>query len=169
MNKIEKDIDIVIREDEGGYIETWDKYGGKTYAGISIKDNPTAAAINTPKMAINWYKIWLERVGIDSLREWQRKTVISAAILVGPQRAVKILQKSLNMRGKQIDGIWGPKTKRAVQIRPWDSADYGVHWVLDLLEHTNENAENKYMHGWLNRIKRRCFAPNETNRRLYLR
>lgn len=115
------DIISKVIEDEGGDKVTNDPNdsGGRTQYGIAEASNPEAWAddVVTEAEARAIYTLkYITKPGFDKISDpFLQESLIECGVMSGPQTAVRILQRALNVA---VDGQLGPATLTAVQNFP---------------------------------------------------
>lgn len=114
---------------EGGYSNNPDDPGGETYRGITVKNHPELAekirnqTLTDDEVLEIFIKEYWVPAKCDEIPTGLDVCVADASFNCGPQRAVKILQMTLNaVRGTHlpsyaklvIDGKFGPNTRKAI-------------------------------------------------------
>lgn len=150
----EEIIDHVINH-EGGYVNDPTDLGGETKYGISKRWYPE---INIKDLTLDQAKnIYYEDYWVpsraDELPKDIRATYFDMCVNLGQQRAVKILQESVNSAGGPellIDGQIGPKTIQGAhraskkRIQAFRCLFYGR-----IIE--NNPDQKKFYYGWFKR------------------
>jgi len=163
--------DVITRE--GGYVNYLNDQGGPTKYGITLHtlqawrcmeydpDDPEAEVevtaddvqALTQAEAFDIYEhMFVDAPGYGGIEDGNLQAqVIDAAILHGPTRATKWLQKVL---GVQADGIIGPITRRIVNEH--DPAVTGVRFTAARIRAigrlvTSDPTQAVFAAGWLNR------------------
>ena len=128
-------------QEEGGY--TVDQ-GGRTFMGFSERFNPDIWRESdrlglkhpTPEMV---HEATLERywkpIRGDELPRPVALVMLTFSANAGPQRAIRSLQKQIGLTGKEIDGLFGPKTKAALDGYEGDWRDLARDIGEDLASH----------------------------------
>lgn len=118
MSNFDKSI-VVVLAHEGGYVNHPNDPGGETNYGITKRSYPNVDIKNlTLAQAKEIYKrdFWnpgpYEKIENDDIAT----KLFDTAVNVGPKRAYRFLQKSLNLMGMKLleDGIIGSKTLTAL-------------------------------------------------------
>jgi lysozyme family protein len=170
-NRFEKMVDFII-ENEGGYVNHPNDPGGATKYGISLrfyrnlKPDATKKDITniTKQDAIDiYYKHWYSKYNYDAIEDdILSSKVFDFSINMGPARAHKIFQTSINAANKEklvvVDGIIGPATlSHANNSDPVKLVDFlalnACKYYLSLCE--NNEANYKFIVGWINRALKR--------------
>ncbi len=165
-------IDFVIRELEGGYVNSKTDRGGETKYGItknlalSYKCNVATLTID---QAINIYtKEFMQKMKIGMLNDISSKItykVFELAIHAGSSRAVKILQTILSYKSKlvDIDGILGMQTANVLKSQlnskiytEQDIIEKFVELQIDYYKNivANDLSQQVYLKGWINRANK---------------
>lgn len=164
---------------EGGYSNDPDDVGGETYRGIARKFNPNwegwkiidAKGIDKKlldPLVENLYKekYWNPFLG-DELDQIIANEMFDTAVNMGVGRAVKFLQRSLNLlnrNGKLYsdiveDGDFGNNTMRAYNSLPKKdlfilfnmmNVLQGMHYIEYM---TKSPTQEKFARGWFNRVE----------------
>ncbi len=173
-------------EHEGGYGNVTGDRGGETFCGISRKFNPTWEGWElidslkgrpgfvdliehdpTLRMMVKVFyrKIW-ELLGCDHFDSYEIAEVLfDTAVNSGSQRAVEILQQSLNLLNRDekswpdlaVDGIMGAKTLWSIeQAQPdWKYVVQlmkclrVMHYIHIMVKYPDQE---KFARGWLERV-----------------
>lgn len=166
-------IDEIIKEiikKEGGYVHhPYDK-GGPTKYGITYK---TAKSFFGPSYTVSsLYNLTKEQAaliyekeyyinpGFSSLPEGIQASVMDAAVMSGPRRAIRILQETINtfnINELVVDGLLGPLTYREARTinimwGPWfinAYADTRILYYLDIV--LKDETQLVFLKGWINR------------------
>lgn len=137
MAKFADHIEALI-EREGGYrlTEHPNDRGGRTYAGVSERSNPTwsgwavldkspqaSPAEMRPHVHGLYKPEYWDRVGGDHIREDRAAEILfSSAVLSGPRTAVRLAQTVCNAGlahpSLETDGFIGPRTIEAINREP---------------------------------------------------
>jgi lysozyme family protein len=165
-------INVVSRQ-EGGLVDDKDDKGGITNLGISLrwlksvgeyidKDNDIDAddikALTEKKAHELYKKYWWDKYKYNEIEDLEVATkILSLSVNMGPTRAHKLLQQSinrLNNRAINIDGIIGPITIAAAnKIKPYVLLDEiklnAAHFYLNLVWDNHDY--KKYLLGWMRR------------------
>lgn len=150
---------------EGGYVNDPHDAGGETNFGISKRAYPN---LNIKTLTKNeaiaiylrdyWLKPCINQINDDTLAA----TVFDLGVNVGPQQAVKFLQRAANVANTffgpalqkpplTVDGVLGPKTLNAVNILPQSALTAAVRQQATQYYAGLKNAP-RYLKGWLNRL-----------------
>jgi len=174
----------IVLDFEGGYVNDPDDKGGETNYGITastlnsaktkgwIPFNVTIQNIKIEHAKIIYKKGYWDAVQADSLPHPLDLIMFDSAVNHGPNAAVKLLQKSLNVllpyTELAVDGIIGPLTMRAVrdyeglQDAPGSHNKSNIRYLcIDVLINRielylsivlNNKSQEKFLKGWLNRV-----------------
>lgn len=179
-----------IMHHEGGYINDIDDYGGETYKGISRRYHPKWSGWtiidqmkkhkNFPynlkdsnilnSMVKDFYKekYWDQFLGDDIKSKNISIELFDISVNMGVNRAVKFLQKSLNLLNRNQtffddlveDGIMGKNTITALNTYLWNDEEHYLLKLINIFQGnhyiefmTKNPKQEKYARGWLNRIE----------------
>lgn len=162
----------VLMEHEGGYAPLDANGAGAVNFGVTerfvrdakLSDNPAEfVRTMTPERARDIYKrFFWDEYHIGEINDERLATVLfSMAVNMGPGPAVRTLQLALNDIGQlvDVDGIFGPETRAAVNARPPEKI--AAEWKRRLVERYRVIARRSgdgYLRGWLKRLDA-LFAP----------
>lgn len=154
-------ISAVIKR-EGGYVDHPADRGGPTNMGITIKSlerwrgHPVTIedvqALDPQQAAQIYQEIYITAPGFDRIISTPVfDFVVDMSAHHGSKNATKILQKALG--DIQVDGIFGPKTERAVNLEPisildrlrWERALFCARIVRE------DPTQAVHLVGWLKR------------------
>lgn len=151
---------------EGGYRlwNTPNDRGGRTYAGISERGNPTwrgwdmlrkgataaemRAAVHEQYRAEYW-----DPLDADMLQEHDvAEMMFSCSVLAGPRRAIILAQQVVEV---QADGVMGPVTLAA--INRMNPELFEARYALARINRfrvicNNDRSQRDHLLGWLNRV-----------------
>lgn len=177
-------------ENEGGYADDSDDSGGETYRGISRKFHPYWEGwhrIDQYKVAEQfpgvldadhalkgwvldfyrekfWRKVGCHLVDKQPLAEF----LFDFAVHAGTKVPVSHLQRALNALNRRatlwpdvvVDGMLGPKTRKALEAYPTWETQYPMFKILNGLRTVfyvelveKREKDEKFLHGWLNRLR----------------
>ena len=185
MNRFDECVNVVVGF-EGGYVNDPDDRGGETNYGITastlnsaknkgwIPFSVTLQNIQIEHAKIIYKKGYWDVVQADSLPHPLDLIMFDSAVNHGPNAAVKLLQKSLNVllpyTELAVDGIFGSLTLRAVNdyvglgIVPGMYPNSNIRYLcIDVLMNRielylsivlNNKSQEKFLKGWLNRVFR---------------
>lgn len=149
-----------VLQHEGGYVHDPEDAGGETNFGISRRSYPSldiARLSRTDAEAIYHRDFWIP-LQLDRIRDQQVATkLLDTAVLVGPQRAVKLLQRAVQNAGGglvPVDGHIGPATLKAVNdSSPLLLLQSYRHLLATFYEGLVEEVptNQKFLRGWLTR------------------
>ena len=148
------DIIEITLEHEGGYVNDPNDLGGETNFGIAKRFYPDEDIKNlTKEKAKDIYRrdYW-DKNKVDDMPEQLRHIYFDMCVNQGRGRAVKILQKAANAKGKnlKVDGGLGPKTIGAMEGVELDRVRaYRVKYYADLV--TRKPDLEKFYFGWFRR------------------
>jgi lysozyme family protein len=170
--RFEYALDVVTHQ-EGGLVNDKDDKGGITNIGISLRwlqsigesidddddvDADDIIALTHEKAAELYKKHWWDRYRYNELKDLQIATkMFSFSVNMGPTRAHKILQQSINRLNKKpinIDGVIGSITiKAANKITPYILLEEiklnAAHYYLNLAWDNHD--QKKFLLGWMKR------------------
>ena len=146
----------LLMQNEGGYVYNANDKGGETKYGISKRAYPNEDIKNlTLERAQEIYKrdYW-DRCKCDQLPDCLSVAVFDFAVNSGTNRAIKLLQKALNVKA---DGIIGNETIGAAnRLKPRKILDEYMNlrlsFVLNILYKNPTQAV--FLVGWTRRIER---------------
>jgi lysozyme family protein len=114
--RFEHAVNFLLRDDiEGAYVDDPQDTGRETKYGISKKSYPHLDIRNLTKLqAIEIYRadFW-ELLQCDHLPNGLDLLIFDAAVNHGPGNAIRLLQEAVGFKGKDVDGVMGPKTRTA--------------------------------------------------------
>ena len=127
--------------------------GGLTKFGISKRAFPDIDIANlTLEDAKEIYRnqYWL-KARCDELPTTIRYAHFNACVNIGVKSAIKVLQRASGLTGRDIDGDFGPQTRRVSQN--CTVLKYCRRWMHRYARIVKANSsQSKYIKGWLNRI-----------------
>lgn len=154
-NTFEKAFQYLLKL-EGGFSDHAKDKGGKTKFGISQKSYPE---LDIPNLTIDdarriYYVDFWVTPKIDRVYPYPLAAKLFAlAVLVGPERAIKLLQEACNLLGASlvVDGVLGDKTLFAVNTFRYPNS------MIAALENRAGNyaiglKQREFLAGWLARI-----------------
>ena len=116
--KFDEIIEVVLHH-EGGYVNDPKDPGGETNFGIAKRSHPDVDIKNLTKDGAKeiYKEHYWDKNKVESLPEQLRHIYFDMCVNQGKGRAVKILQKAANAKGKnlKVDGGLGPATLNAIQ------------------------------------------------------
>ena len=161
-----------------GYVDHPNDRGGATKYGISysfVKDTGNVEFFDmngdlkidkrdiqllTFEKAVEAYKKYFWDVfDLDDIEENEKAfLVFDAAVNHGIKGAAKLVQRALNVCGcsLKVDGIYGPKTKKALQdcaVEDFIAAFQSKRTSLYQAIVANNPSQKVFLNGWLNRVK----------------
>ena len=167
-----------VSSSSDGYVDHPNDRGGATKYGISyafVKDTGDVEFFDmngdmkidkrdiqqlTFEKAIEAYKKYFwDVLDLDEINDNKKAfLVFDAAVNHGVAGATKLLQRALNECGYQlkVDGIFGPKTKAALQkveVEDFISAFQEKRTALYKAIVKNNPSQKVFLNGWMNRIK----------------
>jgi lysozyme family protein len=147
---------------EGGFVDDPDDRGGRTNKGViqgvynswradqALPQQDIKQIDDQEVAAIYYQRYWLA-AKCDALRGKLDFATFDTAVNMGPNRAIKILQRAT---GCDADGVFGAKTQAAC-----DSCDLGEAMInyCDVRESLYRSfatrpGQAKFLKGWLNRL-----------------
>ena len=153
--KFDEIIEIVLHH-EGGYVNDPKDPGGETNFGIAKRSHPDVDIKNLTKDGAKeiYKEHYWDGNKVESLPEELRHIYFDMCVNQGKGRAVKILQKAANAKGKnlKVDGGLGPKTLGA--IKEYNPSlprvrCYRLKHYYDLVNRKPE--QEKFLFGWYRR------------------
>ena len=146
-------IEIVL-EHEGGYVNDPDDAGGETKYGIAKRWYPNVDIKNlTIEQAKKIYhQDYWRPAKCDEVPPHLRHIYFDMCVNQGKSRAVKILQRAANAKGKdlKVDGGLGPKTIAAMDgVELQRVRAYRIKYYADLV--TRKPNLEKFYYGWFRR------------------
>ncbi len=139
---------------EGGYVDDPADPGGRTIYGISVKAHPEAWKDGPPtkEQAKQIYKeLYWDRIKGDELPDGLDMAVFDAAVNMGTNRAIRILQEFIEMPTNKIDGVIGQETLQ--QLSRYLVNKYGmlrVEYYKRLIQKFPKL--QRFEKGWMNRV-----------------
>ena len=167
-----------VSSSSDGYVDHPNDRGGATKYGISysfVKDTGNVEFFDmngdlkidkrdiqllTFEKAVEAYKKYFWDVfDLDDIEENEKAfLVFDAAVNHGIKGAAKLVQRALNVCGcsLKVDGIYGPKTKKALQdcaVEDFIAAFQSKRTSLYQAIVANNPSQKVFLNGWLNRVK----------------
>ena len=145
---------------EGGYVHDPNDAGGETNFGISRRTYPhlDIAHLTRAEAAAIYHRDFWIPLQLDRILNQEIATkLLDSAVLIGPQRAIKFLQRSVQNAGGGIvpvDGCMGPATLQAVNdCSPLLLLQSYRHLLASYYEGLVEEVptNEKFLKGWLTR------------------
>jgi lysozyme family protein len=138
---------------EGGYINHQRDPGGETKFGISKRSYPkeNIKGLTLERAKMIYRRDFWDRCHIDELPESVWFDMFDTAVNSGVSTAMKLLQRAAGMDTGEIDGLFGPKTLRAVTNTDpiYLSRAYNGH---RLNYYTNLGDFKTFGKGWVRRV-----------------
>ena len=136
--------------------------GGLTKWGISARAFPGVdiANLSEEQAKFLYRNNYWDKVNADKLPDVLASHVFDAAVNMGPNKAARLLQRSINLiattrggPGVQVDGGIGPETLKAVAAyKPDQLATIFRHLrSTEYVRLAVEGGKGKFLFGWLNR------------------
>ena len=149
----EQIIEIVLHH-EGGYVNDPKDPGGETNFGIAKRSHPDVDIKNLTKDGAKeiYKEHYWDGNKVESLPSELRHIYFDMCVNQGKGRAVKILQKAANGKGKnlKVDGGLGPKTIAAMNgVELQRVRAYRVKYYADLV--TRKPELERFYYGWFKR------------------
>lgn len=152
-NKFDTVFELILKH-EGGYVNDPNDPGGETKYGISKRSFPTLDIKNLTKQEAKeiYYKMW-KKYKLDLLPYPLSAILFDIGINIGPRRAIRILQLSLNDFNLKTtpDGIIGPKTSSLCQKAPQTAL--AATFLMKVIGYYISLNKPRYLKGWYNRVK----------------
>jgi lysozyme family protein len=154
-SKFKAAVDVLL-DHEGGYRDDPDDPGGETNFGISKRSYPELdiKSLTREQAEAIYYRDWWTAYGYGSIAdEGVASKVLDLAVNIGPARAHKLLQETINglcPAHVTVDGRFGPATLGALNSHPNPECLLAalkcnaVRYYLSL-------GKPKYLAGWLKR------------------
>lgn len=167
-----------VSSSSDGYVDHPNDRGGATKYGISyafvkdtgdieffdmngdLKIDKRDIQLLTFDKAVETYKKYFWDVfELDDIEENEKAfLVFDAAVNHGIKGAAKLVQRALNVCGcsLKVDGIYGPKTKKALQdcaVEDFIAAFQSKRTSLYQAIVANNPSQKVFLNGWLNRVK----------------
>jgi len=149
--------------DEGSYVDNPADPGGETKFGITRREYPDldiAALTRTDAVAI-YFRDWWQRYRYSELPGPIATKVFDLAVNIGPDHAVRCLQRALRACGRRVleDGVLGRATTTAVvaanqlaMLAALRAEAAGYYRALAALERGKRaDGDQEFLNGWLNR------------------
>ena len=151
--KFDEIIEVVLHH-EGGYVNDPKDPGGETNFGIAKRSHPDVDIKNLTKDGAKeiYKEHYWNKNKVESLPEQLRHIYFDMCVNQGKSRAVKILQRAANSKGKgiEVDGGLGPATRKALEgINIERVRAYRVKYYVDLINAKPE--QEKFYFGWFRR------------------
>jgi lysozyme family protein len=152
-----------LLRDEGSYVDNPADPGGETKFGISRREYPDLdiAALTRPAAIAIYYRDWWQRYRYSELPGPIAAKLFDLAVNIGPDHAVRCLQRALRACGRRVveDGTMGRETAAAVNaanqlamIAALRAEAAGYYRVLAALERGRRaDGDREFLDGWLNR------------------
>lgn len=152
-----------LLSDEGGYVDNPADPGGETKFGITRREYPNLdiAALTRPEAVAIYYHDWWQRYRYGELPGPIAAKVFDLAVNIGPDHAVRCLQRALRACGRRVteDGALGRATITAVvaanqlaMIAALRAEAAGYYRALAALERGRRaGGHREFLNGWLNR------------------
>lgn len=152
-----------LLRDEGGYVDNPADPGGETKFGITRRDYPNLdiAALTRAEAAAIYYRDWWQRYHYNELPGPIGAKVLDLAVNIGPDHAVRCVQRALRACGRPIleDGVLGRVTVTAAVavnqlalLAALRSEAAGYYRALAALERGRRvDGDREFLTGWLNR------------------
>ena len=146
MSAFDRALALVLRH-EGGLVSDERDPGGLTNFGISQRAYPDLDIRNLKVAdAANIYRTdYWDAIKGDQLPEGLSICVFDAAVNMGTDKAIRLLQKACSV---QVDGILGPNTLRAASRLPDSVARFSADRAI---AYTGIRNFDLYGRGWLRR------------------
>ena len=144
----------VVLEHEGGYVNDPDDAGGETKYGIAKRWYPDVDIKNLTKEQAKkiYHTDYWRRGKCDEVPPQLRHIYFDMCVNQGKSRAVKILQRAANAKGKdlKVDGGLGPKTIAAMDgVELQRVRAYRIKYYADLV--TRKPDLERFYYGWFKR------------------
>ena len=151
--KFDEIIEVVLHH-EGGYVNDPKDPGGETNFGIAKRSHPDVDIKNLTKDGAKeiYKEHYWDKNKVESLPEQLRHIYFDMCVNQGKSRAVKILQRAANAKGKdlKVDCGLGPKTIAAMDgVELQRVRAYRVKYYADLV--TRKPDLEKFYFGWFRR------------------
>ena len=149
MTAFDRALAFVLRH-EGEYVHDPRDPGGETKYGISKRAYPTLdiQALTREQAAAIYRRDYWDAVRGDALPEALAVAVFDAAVNLGVSRAIKMLQRALDVRD---DGVFGPKTLKAAQ-KATGTLTLGRLLTERVLYYTQLPTWSRFGAGWTARV-----------------
>ena len=148
---------------EGSYVDNPADPGGETKFGITRREYPDldiAALTRTDAVAI-YFRDWWQRYRYSELPGPIATKVFDLAVNIGPDHAVRCLQRALRACGRRVleDGVLGRATTTAVvaanqlaMLAALRAEAAGYYRARAALERGKRaDGDQEFLNGWLNR------------------
>lgn len=146
MSAFDRALALVLRH-EGGLVDDPNDPGGLTNFGISQRAYPGVdiRALDQVAAGVIYRRDYWDAVKGDQLPEGLAICVFDAAVNMGTDKAIRLLQKACSV---QVDGILGPNTLRAASRLPDAVARFSADRAI---AYTGIRNFDLYGRGWLRR------------------
>lgn len=146
MSAFDRALALVLRH-EGGLVDDPRDPGGLTNLGISQRAYPNVdiRSLDQAGAGAIYRRDYWDAIKADQLPEGLAICVFDAAVNMGVDRAIRLLQKACSV---QVDGILGPNTLRAASRLPDAVARFSAERAL---AYTGIRNFDIYGRGWLRR------------------
>lgn len=148
---------------EGGYVDNPADPGGETNFGITKRQYPDLdiAALTQADAVAIYYRDWWQRYRYSELPGPIGAKLFDLAVNIGPDHAVKCLQRALRACGRRVaeDGTVGRETTTAVgaanqlaMLAALRAEAAGYYRALAAIERGRRpDGDREFLDGWLNR------------------
>lgn len=132
------------------------KYGlsAGTYPNLDIKN------VTLDQAKAIYHKDWWTRFGGDAMEYELAYQVFDAEVNHGQKMGVRFLQQALLIPSKDVDGLMGPQTRKALAGKDQDKVIMRVLGVR-LRFFTQIKSWDTYGRGWANRVANLLIAATE--------
>lgn len=146
MSAFDRALALVLRH-EGGLVDDPNDPGGLTNFGISQRAYPgiDIRALDQAATGAIYRRDYWDTIKGDQLPEGLAICVFDAAVNMGTDKAIRLLQKACSV---QVDGILGPNTLRAAGRLPDAVARFSADRAI---AYTGIRNFDLYGRGWLRR------------------
>ena len=142
--------------EEGGYVNDPQDPGGETKFGISKRAHPD---LDIKNLSIDqakeiYRKEYYENTNIDQLSDYKlTRKVFDIGVNIGPKRAIKFLQSTMNDLGYdlKVDGLLGSKTLNTVNSHE-DQNEIVELFKGKIKEYYKSLKSKRFGKGWLKRL-----------------
>ncbi len=154
---------VRVLGDEGGYVDNPADPGGETKFGITKRQYPDLeiATLTQADAVAIYYRDWWQRYRYSELPGPIGAKLFDLAVNIGPDHAVKCLQRALRACGRRVaeDGALGRETNTAVgaanqlaMLAALRAEAAGYYRALAALERGRRpGGDRVFLEGWLNR------------------
>ncbi len=145
-----------VFEHEGGYSNDPEDHGGETNFGISKRSYPDLdiKALTREQAEGIYHRDWWQRYNYGAIEDGRISAkLFDIAVNIGPSRAHRLLQESLNetCRSRLVnDGVFGPETLSVLNSHPFPEYLLAA-FRLALIRFYLDLKQPGFLSGWVRR------------------